>query len=1191
MQRARKIRNGGKTLPRRARTGYRLQLARLRRTGKEGVRSFKFPLMSDASDSSDFAAFAQRIETDYRNLVGPLNLSDWYENEQRGGGHYSLADFWLDSLRMGVIFAHKDAEMANIILFLNCDISLRERVLDAVRRRDARLYALAKKKELYEFFVSPSRPDKKTKEAFAEGLYKKLFSSVQENDVARAREYATQFSDWVFGGVKKARVAELLGFDPKAGRLYPYTFFFSPHLSRQEEASPKQLLAAYRSYLHDDRSPYRENDQEKQIKMVLGLYNNHGAFSNYFNEALTKLQSDSEAIVRAVCDASPYWREHEQELRARVEYLARAAKKLRDATLDDRGWHYYRSSFGGKLESWVSNTVRQEKLLRAELFSGEEARETSTERDAQRVKNKKAKEEKGKKTRVPHEAALTAALVDPMFKEETRELVRQCQSALAQLRTELNDDLLAAYRLLLGELRTALMEDFQLAASDGIEPGEAIKKSRKPYESLFARVKLIPNFMGDTKRSVYGKFIRAPRQLKEGIRCVTTCAHTLEQSDYNPRISGAELVEHAHKVYETLRRKYPSLNATRYKHIVESLFSVRRGVLESGDSFNVSRLLLSAEEYSRRSSSTPRFVLWKPTFGRSQAARVMLDISSDDAPAILKQLATALAPRWDDIIATNDFGELLDACEMEKIRLGILVTMHHKTAVSIDIDALSSELFSSAHAYFSFLGKPASLAGETLGRFLQAFILSELRGAIAKMSRTEHVERYTVQTLGSEERFPLCLRDSGGKRLWCIANEPPTVLRGRYTQCPEGKVAVRLKAGKAFGANDEFTAACVEPASLFALHTSTYHLQFLDKALGGPSSWWSHRKFNLKMGEPSFIVERAVRTTWDIVKEWVSFERGEPRVCASIPFTVRGTEEVVPLDERSRYMGIDVGEYGLAWTIVERGDRAKVGKIVASGFLFEPLTHEIRNFVQTLKARQSLGTFGAPSTKLGRLRENAVTSLRNQVHDIALRYRAVPAYEAEISNFESGGNRVKVVYDSVKRADVDRSYEDDAGTMEANLVWGKMAKQFGKQVGAYATSYLCTKCGRSPYEEQDEAQKKEKKEGSRPSVADFKKLESKQFADLQQHPLLRQNSEGVSQWEERRGNSALYVCQYCNHVSDADRQAAYWIALKRILRDRKGKKADADNEGTNEKFDLKQHVAALAAAHRKSGHPPIELEL
>ena len=37
-------------------------------------------------------------------------------------------------------------------------------------------------------------------------------------------------------------------------------------------------------------------------------------------------------------------------------------------------------------------------------------------------------------------------------------------------------------------------------------------------------------------------------------------------------------------------------------------------------------------------------------------------------------------------------------------------------------------------------------------------------------------------------------------------------------------------------------------------------------------------------------------------------------------------------------------------------------------------------------------------------------------------------------------------------------------------------------------------------------------------------------------------------FEKRRGNQAVYVCPFCDHLSDADIQAAMWIALKGWLR-------------------------------------------
>jgi len=71
------------------------------------------------------------------------------------------------------------------------------------------------------------------------------------------------------------------------------------------------------------------------------------------------------------------------------------------------------------------------------------------------------------------------------------------------------------------------------------------------------------------------------------------------------------------------------------------------------------------------------------------------------------------------------------------------------------------------------------------------------------------------------------------------------------------------------------------------------------------------------------------------------------------------------------------------------------------------------------------------------------------------------------------------------------------------------------------------------------------KDLSRPSIDDF----------INQHPEYAGKAEfqnigdrdGI--WKQKRGNSAIYVCQYCNHISDADIQASYWIALKRFCLD------------------------------------------
>ena len=77
--------------------GYRLHNRRFRFTHKQGIRTIKFPLEGSEELKKKIS---QGIKSDYEALYGPLNLSSYVASKE----HYSLKDFWVDSLRAGVIF-------------------------------------------------------------------------------------------------------------------------------------------------------------------------------------------------------------------------------------------------------------------------------------------------------------------------------------------------------------------------------------------------------------------------------------------------------------------------------------------------------------------------------------------------------------------------------------------------------------------------------------------------------------------------------------------------------------------------------------------------------------------------------------------------------------------------------------------------------------------------------------------------------------------------------------------------------------------------------------------------------------------------------------------------------------------------------------------------------------------------------
>jgi hypothetical protein len=805
------------------------------------------------------------------------------------------------------------------------------------------------------------------------------------------------------------------------------------------------------------------------------------------------------------------------------------------------GWHEYRSSVGGKIESWVSNVTRQEQEIRDQLFGKVEMIQTG--------------KEKGKERKVPgHTHVLARVVDDPIFSDDVHQLAKDCDHLLKNMKSDMNDVDLSLYRSMLGDLRVAMngayQEQYPFLEYDTEKERRGEEKKKRAhmvYAPLYARVKLVPNFLGDSKREVYAKYIRSAEILKRGVEYIEETDTVFAEAALSPRFKeDDEAIEFVLKQYEMLRRKYHTLTGTRFLHIIEGMFRRVEGVVD-GEACQV----LEKVQVKDANGRNP-YVFFRSSFARTSGRVKKIElpgVTADTVLEILDEMITALKPRWADILAQGDVQEIVDAVEMEKVRMGIVLALYNDVSVNLNLEILPGELFSSAYAWSALKGNPDTLSGNDFGRFVQTGILTEMKGAATKMSRTEFVERYTAQMNKSEEVFPLCKQD--GK--WYIAREKPT-------KKEEGSM-VEVKDGKVFdGTRDTPLYRYVNSDKLLSVLSSQYHMQFLEKTqLVNGSSWWEKKGMACSLASYSLIGEHTTHISWDIQenKVYTKEKDDSKRVFVSVPFSLSSIKkkEEDGASDSVRYLGIDVGEYGLAWTIIDADTKTKkVKRIVKQGFIHEPLTHHVREYVSILKQNQIKGTFGMPNTKLERLRENAIGSLRNKVHAIAMRYTATPVYEFEISNFETGSKRVTVLYNSVKRADVGRG-GSEADKAEADLVWGKKGKNIGKQIGAYGTSYICSRCGYSPYNASlSREDLNMQKKGSRPSIEDFLKSRSdfKQFS-------LQKDGKYSGEWKSRRGNSALYVCQKCGHVSDADIQASYWIAVKRFAKDIYQKNKEVDD--------------------------------
>jgi len=99
-------------------TGYRLHFKRILFSGGEIVRTIKFPLSSTSLSSGKndlINNFEGQLINDDLKIRGDVNLNDYLIYEFSGKPIYTLFNFWIDSLKSGIIWADKPASLIDFI--------------------------------------------------------------------------------------------------------------------------------------------------------------------------------------------------------------------------------------------------------------------------------------------------------------------------------------------------------------------------------------------------------------------------------------------------------------------------------------------------------------------------------------------------------------------------------------------------------------------------------------------------------------------------------------------------------------------------------------------------------------------------------------------------------------------------------------------------------------------------------------------------------------------------------------------------------------------------------------------------------------------------------------------------------------------------------------------------------------------
>lgn len=1188
------------------RTGYGLHADRLSFSRKPAIRSVKFPL--EVKDQKVFDDFCGKIQHDYINCVGDINLADWYENEYLvKKPTYSVFDFWLDSLRAGFIFAPSPKKLKRILkVFSSTDEDTKDKTFfNRLSIKSPRLYKLITKRE--NFIKAFAIPNEIRKNKTLNTITSLLLSCTSEDVEGEDKIFLEDCAKKIFDGThgkqgddQRTFLQKEFGIDKslyKTGKR-KFTTYPVPSLGFLGESVQKGARNARALLSRVEKDIGSKIKEKRDLQDLLGADNSITALSNFLNVFLFDLRKGekTEEIYQDFLSFAPIWKGKENELKKRLLWLREKALKLAEYPELATDWSQFRSNVGGKIKSWVTSYLNQKVKI-----TGKGKVDKKGEKEEGEIEVHKRDIEKALNKKVEMDAI--GMVGEDFIDGELRNKLLKLQKILGQVYNAQTDNLdgdkLEIYRIELADARFKLNElyherypdyDYEEKGSGDKKPRKkdnkqiSEKRAEKDLPNLFKDIKQLPEFVGDAKKKRFVEFMDAPNVLNaciEKLKAFETArtgwATRQFSGEKNKKYVKGD-IDYAKDILEKLRQKYygngsvSGLNGTRFKHIIENLFS----------KFELSIALEREYPLFKHPSLRHNVQVF--------SSPVLINLTAKRAGELLEDFVNR-SPRWDEFSKKED---IADALWFEKIRVGVVLDSVNKEQFSLsDIGGFKEKEKERLKELCTFLDllKTRSFTKDQFRGILQNYILSVAAGRFGVLTREKYVERYCVQPMNTEQHYPLFYRKSDkGKKEWGILFGTDEKYTKKETKVRQVGVSVHVIKGKDFSEEKNHRLEQYKSDSQFAmLKTSPYQTQFITKAFGcdGKESWYSRKDLSTSISSYSFIVEEPVRLDWNIMEKRVSLKRsGEKKLFVSIPFNLESmnTLEKAKLDaqykNRKRVMGIDTGEYGLAYVIL---DKEKMGEefVIAKGFIQSNLIYKIREFIGTLKSRQIRGTFGIPSTKLARIRENAITSLRNQVSAIALQYGAMPVYEGEISAFEIGSGKIKKIYNSVKEADVSTKKSPTAEA-EHVLVWGDKFHQFGAETSARATSYICmnTKCGcYCPYEEykqddkrQSEELKREKGE-SRPSLVQFKKYaEYKQF-----------NPSKLEEYCEQRGNSAIYVCHSCRNVTDADIQAAYWIGVRRIKSEMMNR-----NRAKEEKWQTAT-VPDIIAFHNEKGTPPFQL--
>ena len=1066
-------------------SGYRLHLKRLGfLKSSSSIRTIKYQLGNEYyrdnksgqllfKRSKQELALRDAIKYDYERLYGDFNLKTYRDNHlDAQGGLYSLKEFWLDCLRAGAVMKHNGAKMLQDLRRLSGEQEqIDSKQKDLIRRADKNFFNLVDFDKLKTEVILQKefRKNKTNLNIFRQDTPETqlLQKEILAKTVGRLRVDQDAYWQENYGIDKSLYFVKSVS---NFCLLPQLNFNYSNGADSQE---PIALINDLETVLIELYGP------GLKIEEYIGLSDNQGGLSQIFNTVFDLLYDNNLQSIKDIFESmSPdLWRGQETELDKRLQFLSQQARRLGRPKLVNN-WADYRTDIGGKITSWLSNSLRQDDKIAGSLFGDVDKKFKDTESNS-RVsadlrqgghRDDLAKILKLELDQFPNTDSLTA------------DLLQKCQDSAGQLQHHLNQfqrqftdnrgfsfsfEALEDYRNVLAKLRTNLNSLYQSGYADESRAGnvrnKSVKDADKEYKALFKELERITSFIGYAKSKpdgVYQRYVESMDRLKAGLGFIETHLHQNFSDIGDPDFKQPEqFLKILQNLLDCYRQSLVAVNQRQDKRNRSKGTNIGKQILQKAlNTF----LLIKVEE-----NLTNKHYIWQSPYKKRQLDKdyqLKLRFEAEELPSRAPDLLDLLKINWSQYDNVSLYlEEWLIFTEIEKVRTGLLARTYDITQ-KISLDDFDEKL----RKYFPKIEvipkrfKENEIDADNLNTILQQAVFSEIRGILVKMTTRTMIARYVVQPIGSETKFKLATEQdfygqprSSGQNYYIHYDgyqnkgvpKPAASNNGFHYFADKPVKEGVLKSNKK-----------LIKADLIKLNSSRYQLQFLDNALAGK---WAD--FKPTLSSYSLIYEETYHISWS--DQGLQLEVDDHyKLFVAIPFAVSGNQDDKRLKREiairgSKFLGIDVGEYGLATCVLDvRQSGLKVSRL---SFIDNRALRIIRDQIADNKSRQRGGTFSMPNTRLKRLRESAITEIRNQVHALILKNSAIPVYEYSISNFETGSGKVSKIYNSVKQSDIFRS--SSVNDLERNLVWGKGKPVIALEISAYATSYSCLACYRSLY--------------------------------------------------------------------------------------------------------------------------------